>query len=281
MSNIKYTKDGKKVNVVGKLNNADYIVQEIFVTDDGAEIPAGENFVVSSLLDEPVKSWKEKELEKLEAKYASDRQAWERSIEQQSRDMRLKHDTIKEQCKAASALLRSSESDLSDRMLDAFEQMADFVSGDITHVFIEGYHPEVRRFEDVAIYEDRDFGGVRVDGLKLITLFGMTDGSLQWKINRYRDGSGHDWRPVYPCRSYGEALELAQERLDDIAAEYVAGERRHLNLDEWRKIEGIKIPKDAEKMQNEQKAENLRKTIESQQAELEKNTQALKEISDD
>lgn len=279
MSNIKYTKDGKKVNVVGKLNNADYIVQEIFVTDDGAEIPAGENFVVSSLLDEPVKSWKENNLEKLEAKYARDRDAWERSIEKQSRELKLKHDTIKEHCKAAKALLQDSVN-LPGDLMGVVESVMDFVSGNITHLFIDRYQPEIQKFEDAVIDEDRGFGRILVDGLKLITLFGKTDGSLEWRLNRYSDGSGGS-TIVYPARSYDEGLEMAQDRLDELAAEYVAGEIRSLNIDEWRKIEGIKIPKDAEKLQNQQKAENLRKTIEKQQAELEKNTQALKELSDD
>src|SRR6476659_8101217 len=45
MTDIKYTDDGKKVMVVGKLNAQQTIVQEIFVSA-GQEIPSGENFVV-------------------------------------------------------------------------------------------------------------------------------------------------------------------------------------------------------------------------------------------
>ena len=59
----KYTTDGKKVAIVGKLNNTETIVQEIFVSENGSEIPAGENFVVKSLLDAPAKSWKESQIE--------------------------------------------------------------------------------------------------------------------------------------------------------------------------------------------------------------------------
>jgi len=53
----KYTNDGKKVAIVGKLNADQTIVQEIFITENGQEIPSGENFVVSSLHDQPVKKW--------------------------------------------------------------------------------------------------------------------------------------------------------------------------------------------------------------------------------
>lgn len=41
MTDIKYTGDGKKVLVVGKLNAIQTIVQEIFVSA-GQEIPSGE-----------------------------------------------------------------------------------------------------------------------------------------------------------------------------------------------------------------------------------------------
>lgn len=67
--NIKYTTDGKKVVVLGDLNSNEKIVQEIFITPSGNELPGGENFVVKSLLDEPAKSWKEEEIAKLEKRY--------------------------------------------------------------------------------------------------------------------------------------------------------------------------------------------------------------------
>lgn len=69
MNTIKYTTDGRKVVVIGDLNQTEKIVQEIFVTKDGDEIPSGERFVVKSLLDAPAKSWKEQELIKLEARF--------------------------------------------------------------------------------------------------------------------------------------------------------------------------------------------------------------------
>lgn len=49
MAEIKYTTCGKKVVVIGDLNQTEKIVQEIFVTNDGAEIPSGERFVYESL----------------------------------------------------------------------------------------------------------------------------------------------------------------------------------------------------------------------------------------
>ena len=47
---IKYTKDGKKVAILGKLNDTTWIVQEIFILN-GQELPCGENFTTKTLLD--------------------------------------------------------------------------------------------------------------------------------------------------------------------------------------------------------------------------------------
>lgn len=44
----KFLSDGRKVVVVGALNNQETIVQEVFVTQQGDEIPGGERFVVKS-----------------------------------------------------------------------------------------------------------------------------------------------------------------------------------------------------------------------------------------
>ena len=60
MSEFKYLSDGRKVLVVGKLNNVEYIVQEIFVTTGGDEVPSGERFTTKNLHDEPVVSYREK-----------------------------------------------------------------------------------------------------------------------------------------------------------------------------------------------------------------------------
>ena len=65
---IKYTSDGKKVAIVGKLNAQETIVQEVFVSGE-SEIPSGENFIVKSLHDNPVVSWKEKKTQEIEDNY--------------------------------------------------------------------------------------------------------------------------------------------------------------------------------------------------------------------
>jgi hypothetical protein len=89
MSNIKFTSDGKKVAIVGKLNSQETIVQEIFVQGE-SEIPSGEHFVVKSLHDTPAVSWKESELKKLEERYRTDKEKFESEIKDAEKKYRAK-----------------------------------------------------------------------------------------------------------------------------------------------------------------------------------------------
>lgn len=99
----KYTSDGKKVAIVGKLNAEQTIVQEIYVTDNGQEIPSGENFVVSSLHDQPVKKWStfyEQKCKDMEKLYESQL----KSIENNYRSARKKAEYLYESAKTIQAL---------------------------------------------------------------------------------------------------------------------------------------------------------------------------------
>lgn len=99
----KYTNDGKKVAIVGKLNADQTIVQEIFITENGQEIPSGENFVVTSLHDQPVKKWStyyENKCKETEKMYESQL----KSIENNYRSARKKAEYLYEAAKTIQAL---------------------------------------------------------------------------------------------------------------------------------------------------------------------------------
>lgn len=210
MTDIKYTKDGKKVAVIGKLNNTEWIVQEIFVAD-GNEFPAGDNFVTVGLLDEPATTYQMNEKSRLEAKC-----------------VQLKEQITKLETDAKNASTKRNASKLLSKVYDAYdnidvtqlEQMVNFVTGNITHIVIKQYSSySIQEFNDKII----DLDGNRIDGLKLVSLFGTyNDGnryqnyttlSLDWKINTYRDCSGC-WYDIYPCTSHEQAVST----LDDLIA---------------------------------------------------------------
>ena len=266
MTDIKYTDDGKKVLVVGKLNAQQTIVQEIFVSA-GQEIPSGENFVVKSLHDAPAESWKEKNLRELEARYETSRKKWEAEIDQQGRRLSM----IKEKAKLhADALFKFVDKADSESM----QLLKKVMSGQITHIFVSGYSPEIYEWEGgkgayvLDTFHDRG----RIEGIKLLSLYGYSDGDLEYRLHTYRDGSGGS-EQVWPTCSYEEALKLAQAACDDQASAYLNEANRSFSLDKWQKIEGITIPSgviekyealaDAQRLK---RIENLRKELDDLEA---------------
>lgn len=235
MTDIKYTNDGKKVLIVGKLNSQETIVQEIFISS-GQEIPSGENFVVKSLHDAPAESWKEKNIRELEARYDSSRKKWEAEIDQQGRRLSM----IKEKAKLhADALFKFVDKADSESM----QLLKKVMSGQITHIFVSGYSPEIYEWEGgkgayvVDTFHDRG----RIEGIKLMSIYGYSDGDLEYRLHQYRDGSGGS-EQIWPTSSYEEALKLAQAECDDQASAYLNENNRSFSLEKWQKIEGIAIP---------------------------------------
>lgn len=197
---IKYTTDGKKVVVLGNLNSQEKIVQEIFVVDD-SEIPSGEHFVVKSLHDAPAVSWKEKQLKDIEEKYDKTYRQKQQEHENMCNDYDSKTRSIKEKL----SFLRKLESSLSEQKLN---QLVDFVSGNVKFIVVERYGDL-----DISEYDSsittKEYG--RFESLKLLSVFGKTDGDLQYKMNQYYDGSG-SWYNVHPCKTFEEALLILKDK---------------------------------------------------------------------
>lgn len=236
MMDIKFTNDGKKVLIVGKLNSQETIVQEIFVSA-GQEIPSGENFVVKSLHDAPAESWKEKNLRELEARYESDRKKLQSQIDDQERRLSLERDKAKLQTSALLQFVKNSDE-------SQLETLKNFMSGQITHLFVSGYSPEIISWKDSNKVYDQDsfYHHARLEGIKLVSLMGKSDGDLSYRLHEYRDGSGGCGKTIYPTTSYEAALVMAQAQLDEDGEAYVSGGSQYLDVETWRKIEGIVIP---------------------------------------
>ena len=234
MTDIKFTNDGKKVIVVGKLNSQETIVQEIFVSA-GQEIPSGENFVVKSLHDAPAESWKKKNLRELEQRYDRDRAKLQKQIEDQERQFALALSKAKEKTSVLLQFVKNSDE-------EQLQTLSDFMSGKITHLFVAGYSPEIISWVDSdKVYDINSWGGrTRVDGIKLVSLFGKSDGEMSYRLNEYRDGSGSS-KKIYPATSYAAALAMAQAQLDEDSVRFLSEEGDHFYLDSWKKIEGIVI----------------------------------------
>ncbi len=265
---IKYTTDGKKVLVVGKLNAQEHIVQEVFVGANGQEIPSGENFVVKNLHDEPVESWKDKDLREREQKY----ERVKADIERRTKELNDRHSAAQQKTKRRTDMLFDFANNSAHSQLDLLRA---WLAGEITHFFVNRYTPQIVTWDDDILYDtERDYGRMSVNGMKLVSLFGRADGRLDYRLHDYRDGSG-GWVTIIPCRNYEEALAHAQHRLDTDAALYVAGGSGYINIDAWRAMKGIVIPPAAITKFNERKREAQAAQIEKLRADLAKAEAAL------
>jgi hypothetical protein len=190
---------------LGRLNSDDWIVQEIFVAADGSEIPSGKNFIEKSLHDAPLASWKESKLKELEKRFECEKDEWECRIEKQDRELRRKYAelyAITGTLQEMASHLKKPESRLE------FVRFLDFLSGRIKWVVINDY--DVPKIAEFSEHELCCWWNGRCDGLKLVTLFGRSNGSLNYRINTYMDGSGSS-KEVYPFISYEEAFGKFEE----------------------------------------------------------------------
>jgi hypothetical protein len=272
-SKIKYTTDGKKVVVIGDLNQTDKIVQEIFVTEQGDEIPQGERFVVKSLLDTPSKSWKEKSLEELEAKYEKEKKYWNDLTESVSKEKRNAYDALKERVKWLKSVAKEPRTEEFKRIINT---ISDFLSDAEKWIFVRGYSDwKLVQFNENGIeplidYFDGYHGRKNFDSMRLLSLYGKSDGSLEFRINSYSDGSGSD-NPVVFFKSKEEALLFMQNEFDKIK-EYayyhlVMAGKYELKLDS-KKLEAY----------SQKQKEGINKQIEETKLKLDDLKKQLKEI---
>lgn len=256
MSDNKYLNDGRKVAVIGQINNQETIVQEIFVTDSGDEIPSGERFVVKSLHDEPVQSYKDRKLKELDKRIADYKKSIKK-IENEFSRMRRKMEVNKD-------ILKSSEK-LQSLMPDQeLERLTMFMSGSVEYVVIHGYKikPPVK-FEE-AMAQRYDMGSSkRYEGIKLLSLLGESDGNLSYRLNMYRDGSG-GWHTIMPFKSYQEAVDYVAE----LAGEKIYNDK--LSEEEYQTCLdiGIEFSLKNQKRYKENLAAKARGRIESYQKQI-------------
>lgn len=213
MSDIKYTNDGKKVSVIGKINKTEFIVQEIFISDDGSEIPSGENFTAKSLHDAPVKSWKEKEIEKIEARHNKAKNEIQ-LIESELRSMR------KERSDHAS-IIRSNLRQIKEIENLDLGMLPDVMARNVKWVCSTGYDwANVKSFDEfITIRSAYD------DGVKLISVHANKNNNIFYKVGSYSDGSGNN--SEYKFFNNKEALN---KYLEEKANEYIESERMTIHM---------------------------------------------------
>jgi len=169
--------------VVGALNNQETIVQEVFVTQQGDEIPGGERFIAKSLHDTPVETYLSKE--KARQEFALEKaKANLESINREVSETRNKLNLYRDQLKQVKAFTdHIEEQDLS--------HFIDVMTGQLNYAVQADYRiPTIHRFSEYMSVIDNYYGNRKYEGMKSMTVLGNSDGRIGLCVNRYGDGSG-------------------------------------------------------------------------------------------
>lgn len=223
----KFLSDGRKVVIVGQLNNTETIVQEVFVTQTGDELPGGERFVVKSLHDQPVESWLSREKVKQEKSLADAKSKIEQ-INKEIGDLRNTLSFWKEMVKQ----VRAFSEYIDEAQLDHF---ADVMTGQVRFAIRRDYNlPSIERFEDFMSSIDNYYGRKNFEGIKMLSVLGSTNGDIALRVNRYSDGSGGS-----DTVEFYKTIEEARQCVKRIALERLNG--NGLSIDEVKKCRNMGI----------------------------------------
>lgn len=172
-----------------------------------------------------------------------------------------------------SRLAQKELSERRDKLVDypQAQIMMDFLENKITHIaYTDGtYHIET--LED-ALEKDNGFPG----NIRLVSLFGGSGGDLEWKVNKYSDGSGV-WSGFVPARSEEEAQEAVRDHIKHA----LAGEYKSWMADSLIKSAtkfGVEIPPVYLAAHKEQQTKTLKESLSKAEAQAESARTKLKEL---
>lgn len=239
MSDLKFLSDGRKVSVIGKINKTEFIVQEIFVTESGDEIPSGENFTAKSLHDTPVQSYKEKEAIKVEARLEKAKQ---------------EEEFLNKEIKVLSGK-RSGYADIlkqNAKFLQLFgeydnDYLADVLMGNIKYCVKESYGwYNVSTFEDNLFSWGYGYDAESYKGLNMMQVFALTSSDYvsnrkcRVSISRYPEGSGSD----SDYKFFKDKSDLEDYLLDEYYKQFKEGNltlKIIKDLQQWIHIDDVDI----------------------------------------
>ncbi|HKI61401.1 MAG TPA: hypothetical protein VKA31_03820 [Mariprofundaceae bacterium] len=190
-----YDVDGHKVELIAFTDDARYVVSKTMQVEyyDDVYYEQGETCILDRLFSLPPKEVVDSEVAALRKE--------------------------KERLTALNSELRTqahlAERDVADRIkrlkkYEALELVDDFLEKRTTHFLIEEYYD----------YKIVDLDGLKDDDkwspqFRMISLFGKNGGDPEWRICRYSDGSGNDWKHIIPCLSEDDAKQRRVKLITD------------------------------------------------------------------
>lgn len=129
-----------------------------------------------------------------------------------------RRDEVRTELYAAEDARRNIDRDSKERLErikqhKGLEQLDLFLAGKITHLVLCGGWSDMKIVEAKDELTEHDRYS-RHNKLKLLSLFGDSNGDLAWGLSRYSDGSDGSPARVMPAVSHEHALELVRAELD-------------------------------------------------------------------
>jgi hypothetical protein len=128
---------------------------------------------------------------------------------------------LEDQKHALDEEIRKSKFDETERkkrikVNSSLKRIDDFLEGKVTHIVFGEYDVRIETFDEAIRYKENEYEKIP-SKLRLLSLFGNSNGNLEWNLNTYSDGSGSRTK-IWPCVSYEHALQVAQERINDLVS---------------------------------------------------------------
>lgn len=192
---IAYTGSGNEVEYIAKLDG-EYVVRQIHERDDG-EAWLGKPFTINEIFKTaPVEKYDKRIAELLDTIT---------SLEKRRSD-------LESELRAS----KVSDKELKDRLTkhEALTRIDDFLAGKMTHFAMHHWGGWCIMTTQKALeYKEGDYDRVPT-GMKLVTLFGKTNGDLEWRLHSYSDGSGNSFDAAKFFFSEEEARVFVKEQLE-------------------------------------------------------------------
>lgn len=244
--NQKYLPDGQAVEIISEIPNG-FLVSRIFEDADTGETINGKPELVAKVYDKAPTERMDKEFLALQS-----------SID----DLYRKQREAGEALQIAKAAIEGQKAKF-DRV-EQLRLLEDFIDGKITHyVEFTGYsEPRIIPFAET---KSDEYCGNR--DMRLLSLFGSSNGQLSWMLNRYRDGSGI-YTEVFPCNSLEAAQTMVKERILAKADESKDGPIEHV-VTSAEKF-GVELPIEYLNLYHQQRVADYQQHVTKQAQELQK-----------
>ena len=252
MSNYKFTADGKKVAVIGALNAKETIVQEIFVAD-GTEFPAGEHFVVKTLLDAPAETYLAKQNRKEEET--------KEKLKRELAKIRAEISGFRIACAAAASKIKWTSGITDQEVSRVFDHVRSAITGEYTHVVFSTHSGlEIKEWDAELFSKTEGYGeGKRFDGIRLVSMYGVWNGRLEldWRVHSYSDGSGYGSSHFTPFKSLQDAIDFCEKTIN--AKEHITYHDVKFCLEYGIAVDEVKNAARVERMKEDLKKEIARR----------------------